>query len=97
MSDEDAEELRVKAIETRTGLAQTHRIRRSLFDVARVPDRSCKVHAQLVELAGTPPFTVTLGDKTEEALSFEALRATVLDVGAASRASASSASRASAR
>jgi len=39
-----------------------------------------KVHAALVELAGTPPFTVTLGDKTEEALSFEALRHAVLEV-----------------
>ena len=42
-----------------------------------------KVHAALVELAGTPPFTVTLADRTLEALSFEALRQTVID--AASR------------
>ena len=36
-----------------------------------------------MELAGTPPFTVTLADRTLEALSFEALRQTVID--AASR------------
>ena len=40
------------------GLAQTHRIRRTLFDVARVPP-FVHVHAALVELAGTPPFTVS--------------------------------------
>ena len=54
------------------------------------------VHAQLVELAGTPPFTVALGDARDEALSFEALRDAVLD-GRRRRASSSSASRASAR
>ena len=39
-----------------------------------------RVHAQLVELAGTPPFPVKLKDDVEEALSFEALRDAVLDV-----------------
>jgi DNA gyrase subunit B len=71
--------LRIKAIEARTGLAQTHRIRRDLFESPEYKTFS-KVHAALVELAGTPPFTVTLGDKTEQALSFEALRETVLEV-----------------
>ena len=37
-----------------------------------------KVHRQLVELAGTPPFKVTLAERTEEALSFEALRDAVM-------------------
>jgi DNA gyrase subunit B len=71
--------LRIKAIEARTGLAQTHRIKRDLFESPEYKTFS-KVHAALVELAGTPPFTVTLGDKTEQALSFEALRDTVLEV-----------------
>ena len=71
--------LRIKAIETRTGLAQTHRIRRTLFDSPEYKT-FIKVHAALVELVGTPPFTVKLGDKSDEALSFEALRETVLDV-----------------
>ena len=39
-----------------------------------------KVHHQLIELAGTPPFAVKLGDTLEEALSFEELRDTVLGV-----------------
>jgi DNA gyrase subunit B len=78
----DDEVLRVKAVETRTGLAQTHRIRRDLFTSPEYTTFR-KVHAALVELAGTPPFTVTLADRTLEALSFEALRQTVID--AASR------------
>jgi DNA gyrase subunit B len=38
------------------------------------------VHAELVSLAGTPPFTVTLGENSDEALSFEDLRRAVLAV-----------------
>ena len=77
--DQDAERLHIKAIEKKTGLAQTHRVARSLFESAEY--RSfVRVHRQLVELAGTPPFRVTLADRTEEAPSFEALRATVLGV-----------------
>jgi DNA gyrase subunit B len=33
-------------------------------------------------MAGTPPFSVRLGDESEEALSFEDLRRTVMDVAA---------------
>jgi DNA gyrase subunit B len=77
--EEGPDEFRVKAIETRTGLAQTHRIKRALFDSPEYKTFN-KVHSALVELAGTPPFTVKLGDKSDEALSFEALRGTVLDV-----------------
>ena len=41
-----------------------------------------RVHAELVKLAGTPPFTVTLGDESDDALSFEDLRRTVMEVAA---------------
>jgi DNA gyrase subunit B len=79
MIDQDEEALRVRAVEPKTGLARSYRIRRDLFDSPEY--RSfMRVHAALVEMAGVPPFTVTLADKTEEALSFEALRDTVLDV-----------------
>ena len=64
------------AIETRTGLAQTHRIKRSLFDSPEYKT-FVKVHTTLVELVGTPPFTVKRGEKSDEALSFEALRGTL--------------------
>src|SRR6185312_13562263 len=77
--DQDERSLRVRAVETKSGLAQTHRIRRDLFEAPEYRN-FLRVHAALAESAGVPPFTVTLGDKTEEALSFEALRNAVLDV-----------------
>jgi DNA gyrase subunit B len=77
--DQDAERIVVRAVETKTGLARTIRIPKSLFDDSEY-NAFIKVHAQLVELAGTPTFTVTLKDATEEALSFEALREAVMTV-----------------
>jgi DNA gyrase subunit B len=75
----DAETIVVKAIETRTGLARTHRLARALFESDEY--RSfVRVHASLVELAGSPPFDVRLGDATDVAASFEALRGSVLRV-----------------
>jgi DNA gyrase subunit B len=77
--DSDDELLVVKAVERKTGLAQTHRLARALFE-SNDYKQFVKVNAQLVELAGRPPFSVGLGDKTEEAYSFEALRTAVLEV-----------------
>jgi len=71
------ERIVVKAVERKTGLARTHRLPRSLFTTNDYR-QFVRVHAQLLELAGTPPFTVTLKDDAEEALSFEALRDAVL-------------------
>ncbi len=77
---EDDAHLIVRAVETRTGLARTHRIRKSLFESEEYR-QLVRVHGQLVELAGTPPFVVSLKeDDREEALSFEALRHAVLAV-----------------
>jgi len=75
----DPVELVVRAVEVKTGMARTHRLRRTLFDS---PDyrQFVKVHAQLVELAGTPPFEVRLGDVRQDALAFEALRSAVMEV-----------------
>jgi DNA gyrase subunit B len=70
--------VRVRAVETKTGLARTHRVRRDLFEAPEYRN-FLRVHASLVETAGVPPFSVTLGDRGEEALSFEALRTAVLD------------------
>jgi len=69
----------VKAVETKSGLARTHRLDRALFQ-SNEYRQLVRVHQQLVEQAGTPPFTVALGEETEEALSFEALRGAVLTV-----------------
>jgi len=69
----------VRGVETKTGLARAYRVRRSLFEESEY--RSfVQAHAKLIELAGVPPFTVKLGDATEDAVSFEALRAGVLAV-----------------
>jgi DNA gyrase subunit B len=77
--EEDPLEIRVKAVEAATGFARTHRIKRALFD-SQEYRQLARVHAQLIELAGTPPFDVRLGDALEAALTFEALRAAVMTV-----------------
>jgi DNA gyrase subunit B len=75
--ESDPLELRVKAIEAKTGFARIHRIKRSLFE-SQEYRQLARVHAQLVELAGTPPFEVRLGDARETAASFEALHPAVM-------------------
>jgi DNA gyrase subunit B len=75
--DEDA--LSVRVVERRTGSASTYRLRRDMF-VADDYRSFVRVHGELRELAGTPPFTVSLAKKEDEALSFEDLRRAVLDV-----------------
>ena len=77
--EEDPLEIRVKAVEAATGFARTHRVKRDLFD-SQEYRQLARVHAQLIELAGTPPFDVRLGDARETALTFEALRAAVMTV-----------------
>jgi DNA gyrase subunit B len=72
-------QLVLRAVERKSGLAQTHRIARSLFE-SHDYRQFLRVHHQLAELAGTPPFAVKLGDHQAEALSFEELRRCVLQV-----------------
>jgi DNA gyrase subunit B len=74
---EDPVEIVVRAIEIESGLARTHRFRRSLLD-AHEYRQLLRVHEQLVDTAGTPPFTITLGDQQTQALTFGALRDEVL-------------------
>ena len=78
VSDEDGD-LVVRGIENKTGLAQTHRLPRALFDSKEYRE-FVKVHLQIAELAGTPAFSVRLGDRTQTAPTFEALRLAVLSV-----------------
>jgi DNA gyrase subunit B len=73
--------IRVKAVERRTNLARTHRLRRSMFDANEYRQLS-RVHGELVNMAGTPPFSIRLGEESDEALSFEELRRKVMDVAA---------------
>ena len=71
----------VRVVERRTGSAATHRLPADLFQASEY--RSfLRVHGELSALAGTPPFTVQLGEAREEALSFEGLRASVMAVAA---------------
>jgi DNA gyrase subunit B len=77
--EQDAAELRVKAIEGKTGFARVHRIKRSLFESQEYRSLA-RVHAQLIELSGTPAFEVRLGDAREPATSFEALHPAVMTV-----------------
>jgi DNA gyrase subunit B len=77
--DHDDIEIRVKAIEAKTGFALTHRIKLSLFDSEEYRQLA-RVHAQLIELAGAPPFELRLGDATETATSFETLHTAVMSV-----------------
>ena len=79
MVDEDDLDIVVRAVETRTGLARTLRIRRSLFDQPEYKSL-VRVHQELLALAGTPAFSIVLADVEEEALSFAALRPAVLRV-----------------
>src|SRR3954463_11962238 len=73
--------IRVRATERRSNLARTHRLRTSMF-TSNEYRQLARVHADLIKLAGTPPFTVALGNETEDAPSFEELRRAVMNVAA---------------
>jgi DNA gyrase subunit B len=75
----DNGEIKVKAIETKTGFARTHVLLAALFDSPEYKSL-VRVHEQLIELAGVPPFEVRLGDARDSAASFEALREAVMRV-----------------
>jgi DNA gyrase subunit B len=76
--EESPTHLVVRAVETRSGLARTHRLRRDLFE-ANEYRQLVRVHRELRELAGTPPFQVRLKEDVNQALSFEMLRTEILD------------------
>ena len=71
----------VRATERRSNLARKHRLRTSMF-TANEYRQLARVHADLIKLAGTPPFKVALGNESEEAPSFEELRRAVMTVAA---------------
>ncbi len=75
----DPVEVVIRAVERKTGLARTHRLRRSLLQ-SEDYRQFLRVHKQLVDLAGEPPFQIRLADNEAEALSFEELRRCVLQV-----------------
>ncbi|MGI8846461.1 MAG: DNA topoisomerase (ATP-hydrolyzing) subunit B [Thermoleophilaceae bacterium] len=79
--EEDAMEMTVRVIERTTGAASTYILRKEMFSRQEYAG-FVRVHSELEQLSGTPPFTVRLGRKDEQALSFEELRKKVLNVAA---------------
>jgi DNA gyrase subunit B len=77
--DERPDELVVRTIEAKTGLATTHHVRHSALE-ANEYHRLADVHRDLDSLTGTPPFRVALGDTVQEASSFEELHDVVLAI-----------------
>ena len=76
---QDATEIIVRAVERKTGLARTHKLRRSLL-ADHEYQQLIRLHEMLVASAGTPPFTISLGERHAEALTFGALREEVLNL-----------------
>ncbi len=77
--EEGPDEIVVKTLEAKTGLATTHHVRRSALE-ANEYRRLADVHHELDALTGTPPFTVRLGETSHDAASFEELHEEVLAV-----------------
>jgi len=73
--------IRVKAVERRSNMARTHGLPRAMFE-ANEYRQFARVHAELVKMAGVPPFEVRLDEEAEQALSFEDLRRKVMEVAA---------------
>jgi DNA gyrase subunit B len=71
--------IRVKVIERRSGLATTHALGSHIFE-SREYRQLARVHRELQNLAGTPPFGLKLGKDEAEALSFEELRTRVMEL-----------------
>jgi DNA gyrase subunit B len=71
--------LRVKLIERETNAATHTEIAASMLTSPTYAGMR-KSYARLLEIAGPPPFTVTLGKKSREAATFDALRTSVLDL-----------------
>ncbi len=76
---EDAEAIVARVVERRTGTAKTYKLARALFDTPAYKG-FVNIHKELDALAGSPPFHVVLGKKDAHAVSYEDLRAKVLEV-----------------
>jgi DNA gyrase subunit B len=76
---EGEDEIVIRTIESKTGLASTHHVRQGTLS-AHEYRRLGEVHRELAELAGTPPFLVKLGEGNKDAATFEELRDAILAV-----------------
>jgi DNA gyrase subunit B len=77
--EERLDELVVRTVEAKTGLATTHTVRHAALEANEYRNLA-DVHRDLVALTGTPPFTVRLGENTTDAGTFEELHDAVLAV-----------------
>jgi DNA gyrase subunit B len=77
--EDGSELLVVKAIERKSGLARTHRLPAELFKHHDYR-KFVEVHAVLLKQVGRPPFRVSFGGRSNEALSFADLRRAVLEL-----------------
>ncbi len=73
------QELVVKAIHRKSGLARTHHLPSDLFSSTEYR-KLVEVHASLLKQVGEPPVTVTLSDKSRDAESFGEMRRAVLEL-----------------
>jgi DNA gyrase subunit B len=77
--EENDTEVVAMVIERKTGTAKTYRLARAMFDTPEYTG-FVKIHKELQDHAGAPPFHVVLGKKDGDALSFEELRTRVLEI-----------------
>jgi DNA gyrase subunit B len=77
--EERPAEIVVRTIEAKTGLATTHHLRHSALEAGEYR-RLAGVHRDLVELTGTPAFTIRLGDTATEADTFADLHDSILAI-----------------
>jgi DNA gyrase subunit B len=73
------DEIVIRTIEGKTGLATTHHVHRAALE-ANEYQHLTDLHRELVAHAGTPPFTVRLGESTQEASTFQELREAILAI-----------------
>jgi DNA gyrase subunit B len=76
---ENDHEVMIRTVEGKTGLATTHIVPRATLD-AEEYHQLAGVHKELVELVGTPPFHVSLGETSKDAPTFDELREAVLSI-----------------
>ncbi len=75
----DGEELVVRAVHRKSGLARTHHLPSELF-VSTEYRKLVEVHSSLLKQVGQTPIKVSLGDKSREVDSYGELRRAVLDL-----------------
>jgi len=74
-----SDELQVRAVHRRSGLARVHSLTSALFGSAEYR-HLVEVHGDLLTQVGRPPFNVTLGEREAGADSFADLRQAVLEL-----------------